>query len=400
MRDIPARIATAPRGAVIAARIAIAALLVVLVVAIGGRGMDPGALLSAVAIAISFAFLATSAVAWGAAEASRAAQRRAGERDAAAESQESSRNLHYVFDLPTLPPSASLRNRQLLGRRDQLRNRTAQQRTVLNGRPLTRRYEEMGQVQKDAERTGAVALFFLVAALVALPANVSIITGALVGAIIAGGGYIAALATRRRRGLARTGLTPYASWGRVGGNLLDGNSDFDERNILYGVAGENRTAELLDDFLGGLTNVRVFHSLRYPGSRNADVDHVVLYGDGTFIVVDSKAWKGGAYRQTSDANVFLEDGSMRTSHMPDAVQKYQEIGYRGARALTVLHTAGKAITVQDIGRGQVTGQHVFVTDIDLISQLLGIAEMQPERLSGDQEAKFEAVTRSLLHQMV
>src|SRR5690625_6173251 len=65
------------------------------------------------------------------------------------------------------------------------------------------------------------------------------------------------------------------------------------------------------------SRVAVFHSLRFPGSTRADIDHAVLIGHELFLV-DSKAWRGGAYRQESVDTIIAPDGQERRSSMPAA----------------------------------------------------------------------------------
>ena len=67
-----------------------------------------------------------------------------------------------------------------------------------------------------------------------------------------------------------------------------------------GTQGEQDTARVLATLPSG--EWRVFHDVRWPGRRQADIDHVIV-GPGGVFVIDGKAWsgrvdvKGGSLRQ-------------------------------------------------------------------------------------------------------
>lgn len=92
------------------------------------------------------------------------------------------------------------------------------------------------------------------------------------------------------------------------GNLDSARGKFSDANIAAGEAGEQRTAVLLDE-LAEIPGVRVFHGLSWPGTGNADIDHVVLAGD-RLAVIDSKMWAGVRHTMGADAQVrtLLENG--------------------------------------------------------------------------------------------
>src|SRR5699024_9430319 len=82
------------------------------------------------------------------------------------------------------------------------------------------------------------------------------------------------------------------------------------------------------------SRVAVFHSLRFPGSTRADIDHAVLIGHELFLV-DSKAWRGGAYRQESVDTIIAPDGQERRSSMPAASAALSRSGWGDVRVVTV-----------------------------------------------------------------
>lgn len=83
-------------------------------------------------------------------------------------------------------------------------------------------------------------------------------------------------------------------FGTGGGALSSGSSRFSKENVAKGVAGERRTALALEALLR-IPGTRIFHGLRFPGSRVADIDHAVVNGDRV-LFIDSKFWKPGEYR--------------------------------------------------------------------------------------------------------
>lgn len=82
-------------------------------------------------------------------------------------------------------------------------------------------------------------------------------------------------------------------WG-MPGILDDAVEKFGQHNIDLGTAGEEITAKLLEDLLN-IPGTRIFHGLKFPGSRNADVDHAIINGN-KIVFIDSKMWVGAHYK--------------------------------------------------------------------------------------------------------
>lgn len=61
--------------------------------------------------------------------------------------------------------------------------------------------------------------------------------------------------------------------------------------VSAGLEGEKMTAKILDNFVlnPNTRNMRVFHSIQWPGS-NGDTDHIVVMGN-LVLLIDSKRWK-------------------------------------------------------------------------------------------------------------
>jgi hypothetical protein len=109
--------------------------------------------------------------------------------------------------------------------------------------------------------------------------------------------------------------------------------------IQSGITGETRTAELLENYVTRIPGARIFHSLRWPGARRADVDHAVLCGR-RLMLIDSKHWPPGFYTFAPNGNLLRNGNPFRGSeiHLPHAVSGYQRLlpGY-DVRGLILIH---------------------------------------------------------------
>lgn len=101
------------------------------------------------------------------------------------------------------------------------------------------------------------------------------------------------------------GATNQRAWGTPGGGLSRGR--FGHRADT-GRAGEELTAALLADGLADVPAARTFHGLRWPGTRHADIDHVVLVGT-RLAVIDSKNWRPGDYWWDGRAMSLYRNGA-------------------------------------------------------------------------------------------
>ncbi|MEH0108713.1 NERD domain-containing protein [Tersicoccus sp. MR15.9] len=95
---------------------------------------------------------------------------------------------------------------------------------------------------------------------------------------------------------------------------------FGEARVARGVDGERYTAELLK-FFALIPGVAVFHGLRFPGSRNADIDHAVLFGTN-LLLIDSKMYRPGDYTLNEWSQVRdTVSGRTIDNHMKAAVDR-------------------------------------------------------------------------------
>lgn len=89
---------------------------------------------------------------------------------------------------------------------------------------------------------------------------------------------------------------------------------------------ERLTADLLDRYLTRLPNARIFHSLCWPGSVFADVDHAVLAGR-RLVLIESKAWLPGHYAADEDGVLWRNDRRFRggATRLPKAIDAYRDL---------------------------------------------------------------------------
>lgn len=168
------------------------------------------------------------------------------------------------------------------------------------------------------------------------------------------------------------GYSPFTERGCVGGNLA--GADFGAAGV-FGIAGEKRTAELLETWLGGASRMAVFHSLRFPGSERADIDHAALIGHELFII-DSKAWRGGTYRQESAETVTAPDGHQRCSSMPAAAAALGRIGWGDVRVVTVIHATSGQVFVTTTGHPG----HMVTSPVAMVETLLQARDRESNRM--------------------
>lgn len=78
-------------------------------------------------------------------------------------------------------------------------------------------------------------------------------------------------------------------WGAPGDGLTGAERWFGKVRTELGVRGEEATARFLQVLLD-IPGVRILHGMSFPGSRFADVDHIVISGNRV-VIIDSKMWK-------------------------------------------------------------------------------------------------------------
>lgn len=106
------------------------------------------------------------------------------------------------------------------------------------------------------------------------------------------------------------------------GDLSTARGKFADKNIDKGEDGEKRTAELLEALLA-IPGTRIFHGVQWPGSKDADIDHIAVNGN-KIAVIDSKLWSGQKHVFTSKGHVttFAAGNKKyyRDIHLPFAIR--------------------------------------------------------------------------------
>lgn len=277
--------------------------------------------------------------------------------------------------LPRLGPATSL-HPTYRARLDALREQTQVEDRALAARPRASYHaHQLALYQKRSERWIFFAFgFLLLAALIEAFGGVGVLFWILMQTLVILPARWLVLPRLRRNHGTKEPVIPlmYSSGGHVGGNLATGNNDFAEHNVRYGLAGEVRTARMLDHFFQGISDITVFHSLHWPGSFRADIDHVVIIGSHV-VLVDSKAWAPGDYRQIAPDIIIDENGKDRRSSMPNAIAKFREEQFRSISAVTVVHPASGEVTING-QKHTGNGSHIYLDDQNFIAHLIGLRE--------------------------
>ena len=121
------------------------------------------------------------------------------------------------------------------------------------------------------------------------------------------------------------GMRDHRVFGRTGTGLASARG-WRRAAVESGLLGEALTGELLDNYVTRIPSARIFHSLAWPGSATADVDHAVLCGQ-RLVLVDSKRWEPGDYTFDSDGNLMRAGRPFLGSQvrLPHAVAAYQRL---------------------------------------------------------------------------
>lgn len=180
--------------------------------------------------------------------------------------------------------------------------------------------------------------------------------------------------------------TSYTAHGLVGGNLItDGVESFDWA-ALWGIAGEIRTAELIDEALSASSCVDVFHSVPRPWTDHADIDHVVVIA-GHVIMLDSKAWKPSRYTRVDAGSVRDTDGELRSSTMAEAAETFSRYIGVSLESLTLIHptsTRNDMLVIGGFQPGRPATTHHFASAPVVIEHLMHTrlqVELDDERIA-------------------
>jgi len=133
------------------------------------------------------------------------------------------------------------------------------------------------------------------------------------------------------------------------GGVASAVSKFGKEAVDAGVEGENRTATLLWLLLK-IPGVTVFHGLKFPNSRNADVDHAVLHGNNVYLI-DSKQYRWGEYEWKQHPKygeqIARTDGygRQKDNHMDAAAEGYRRILGHGINVIPIIIVHGTNVKI-------------------------------------------------------
>lgn len=110
------------------------------------------------------------------------------------------------------------------------------------------------------------------------------------------------------------------------GAALAGVRGWRRESVESGLIGETLTGELLENYVTRIPSARIFHSLAWPGSATADVDHAVLCGR-RLVLIDSKHWRPGEYTVDGYGDLLRAGRPFLGSQvrLPHAVAAYQRL---------------------------------------------------------------------------
>lgn len=134
-------------------------------------------------------------------------------------------------------------------------------------------------------------------------------------------------------------------WGEAG-NLDDAIPKFGAENVHKGSTGEKYTEDLVQE-LGKIPGVRVMHGLKFPNSKNADVDHVLVSGNKV-VFIDSKQWSPGDYWWGNSETIYQQHGNRknkRTTNFPYAVEEYVRMLPERAEVYSVVLVHGVGVSI-------------------------------------------------------
>lgn len=181
-------------------------------------------------------------------------------------------------------------------------------------------------------------------------------------------------------------------WG-VPGDLSDAIDKFGEENVEKGSLGEKKMALLLEELLE-IPGTRIFHGLKFPGSKTADVDHAVINGN-KIAFIDSKMWTGGDFSWGAYDVIVQNKGRWRTDRSSNfsaavgklnqlAPEKTDVIGYiciysndntlvnvnNEGHETSLVHLATPEMTIREIGNWFLQNKELGTIDRNLMNFLL------------------------------
>lgn len=162
-----------------------------------------------------------------------------------------------------------------------------------------------------------------------------------------------------------------ATGGRVFGvaGVGIGNSGvFGAEATSAGVAGEQKTGLILERLSKAYPGGYTWHTLSWPGSANADMDHAFAIRAKSAItgtlqdivfVIDSKMWKSGDYTWDG-ANAYLNGTKYHEVKFPDAVNKVRAmLPNAQVFGVVAVHNAKSVTTTNRTGTDMIPANELY-----------------------------------------
>lgn len=133
------------------------------------------------------------------------------------------------------------------------------------------------------------------------------------------------------------------------GGVASAVAKFGKGAVEAGVKGEIKSEAILKLLLK-IPGVTVFHGLRFPESRNADVDHAVLHGSNLYLI-DSKQYRWGEYEWKRHPRygeqIARTDGYglPKSNHMDAAAEGYRRILGPSVNIIPIIIVHGEKVRI-------------------------------------------------------
>ena len=109
----------------------------------------------------------------------------------------------------------------------------------------------------------------------------------------------------------------------VAGNLMGAIWKFGYKQVMTGITGEKLSEELMRSLLV-IPGTRIYHGVKFPDSKWADVDHIIVNGN-KIVIVDTKHWKAGDYWWTDEKTIQRHPSAMNIkNNMSHVLEHYSK----------------------------------------------------------------------------
>ena len=177
----------------------------------------------------------------------------------------------------------------------------------------------------------------------------------------------------------------------VPGSVGGAAEAFGEERAKAAAAAERESALLLDELIAD-QRFTVFHGLRFPGSRNADIDHAVVCGNRV-LLIDTKCWRGEAFSVDRYGSILVDGRHVAhgESHMPAAAEGLMNKNPVPLEVSVLLLFIGRDGFVPDVGYVGVGPYPSRVANVrDVFAEVMEWAAQGPDEVDLDVLAFLES----------